>query len=189
MMFCAQDSWLSKASYASFICFHFPHVYLVPCVFCSFSFIQGMFFLSFNLRFKAQWKFLVCFDGCDVIKIPLFNSNIGAAKKISRFFVSFYPVHDAVNCDTMVVSSGWLYWRNKCREHSGAYVDPPFQNCAWGEWRYSSTRLWISVVGEGAWSDSRPPPLYRHWRLGGGGGARMVRRCVRGAVNPLTPND
>ena len=48
---------------------------LCVCVFF-FSFMQGMFFLSFNLKFKFQSKFLTCFDGCDIIKIPLFNSNV-----------------------------------------------------------------------------------------------------------------
>jgi len=56
-----------------------------------------MFFLSLNLRFKFQSKFLTCFDGCDVIKIPLFNSNNGAAKN-ETVFGSFHLDHDAVNC-------------------------------------------------------------------------------------------
>ena len=102
IMFCVQDSSFAKASYSSFTCCHFClHIYSDPCMFFSFffAFVQGMLFRNFNLRLKVQLEFLVCFDGCEVSKTPLFNSNIVAAKKKRKtYFGSFYPVENAVNC-------------------------------------------------------------------------------------------
>ena len=50
-----------------------------------------MFYLSFNLKFQVRSKFLTCFDECDVIKIPLFNSNIEAAKNETYEYLWFVP--------------------------------------------------------------------------------------------------